>query len=190
MSAVLKLVPSEKVCTKCKSVKLLGDFYQLKTGNYRSACKECWSDDCKQRAEKQKIENPTARTFKDRLKRRDIYANPELHRKVLERKSAWNRSDKYFDNYYKKRFGISFAEVKSMVAVQNGMCANVGCGCEIAIHPKDEQKKACVDHCHATGRVRAMLCVKCNTLLGHVENTKSLVFGLLDYLNKHNKVGE
>lgn len=190
MSAVLKLVPNEKTCTKCQSVKLLNDFYVLRSGKHRSICKDCWATDCRVRAAKQRMENPNARTLKEREKRRAIYADPEKHRKVLERKDKWNRSDKYYDSYYKKRFGISFLEVNSMLAIQNSRCANIGCGCDIAIHPKNEQKKACVDHCHKTGRVRAMLCVKCNTLLGHVENTQSVIFGLLDYLNKYNKLGE
>lgn len=191
MNAVLKLVPNEKTCTKCGAVKSLGDFYRMnKTGNYRSACKECWGADCRARAAKQKIENPNKDALRSRMRRRKIYEDPELHRKELERKAAWNKSDKYYDGYYKKRFGISFAEVNSMIAIQGGRCANLGCSCEIAIHPSESQKKAAVDHCHETGRVRSMLCIRCNTTLGHVENTQTVVLGLFDYLNKHNSKGK
>lgn len=191
MSALLKLVSNEKTCTKCQVVKPLTDFYQRKKdGYFTSSCKVCWKTSCKSWREKDKIKNPDRPKQKYKNYRSKINFSPEKYREHLDKKNKWNHSDKYYDMYYKKRFGISFSEVKSMLAIQNGCCANIGCGCEIAIHPKDEQKKACVDHCHTTGKVRAMLCVKCNTLLGHVENTKTVVFGLLDYLNKHNKVGE
>ena len=160
-----------------------------RTGNYRSSCKACWAADCKERAAKQEKLKPGHKTLQERKYRESVRNDPERHRIRLAAKDKWNRSDKYYDGYYKKRFGISFAEVNSMLAIQNGRCANLGCSCEIAIHPNGEQKKAIVDHCHATGRVRSMMCQRCNTTLGHVENTQTVVLGLFDYLNKHSTKG-
>ena len=189
MNAVLKLVPNEKVCTKCNAVKPIGEFYRTQKGKVRSACKDCWQKDCRERSEKQKKLNPNPDSVRQREYLKKIRQNPETHRKLLERKDAWNRSDKYFDSYFKKKFGTSLAEVNSMLSIQGGRCANIGCGCEIVILPNEGQKKAVVDHCHATGRVRSMMCVRCNSLLGHVENSKTVVFGLFDYLNKYTVKG-
>lgn len=184
---VIALPVESKACTKCGTVKPLTDFYRVKTtGYYNSECKECHKADCRERNAAWSRNNPEKRRLHQQKQRMLIKADPERHEKYKAMKNKWNRSDKYYDMYYKKRFGITFAEVNSMLAIQNGRCSNIACGCEIAIHPKDNQKKAVVDHCHATGRVRSMMCVKCNTLLGHVENTQSVIFGLLDYLNKYN----
>lgn len=117
--------------------------------------------------------------------RQKVMADPVRRAKLREKKNRWNRSERYYDSYYKKRFGISLAEVTSMLARQNGLCANLGCGVEIAIGKSGNAKKACVDHSHSTGKVRAMLCTRCNTTLGHIENNQTLVPGLMDYLSKH-----
>lgn len=187
MSALLKLVPNEKACTKCDVVKPLTEFYRVKTtGYYNSECKECHKADCRERNAEWSKKNPEKRRLHAKKQRAIIKGDPERHRKYRDMKNKWNRSDKYYDMYYKKRFGITFAEVNSMLAIQNGRCANIGCSCEISIHPNGEQKKAIVDHCHKTGRVRSMMCQRCNTTLGHVENTQAVVLGLFDYLNKHN----
>ena len=42
-----------------------------------------------------------------------------------------------------------------------------------------------VDHCHKTGKVRSLLCVKCNALLGMADDNLEILQKAIDYLNLH-----
>lgn len=61
------------------------------------------------------------------------------------------------------QYGITLEQERLLLASQRGACAICGKA------PKPDQRLA-VDHCHVTGRVRAMLCLGCNTQLGAYEN--------------------
>jgi len=41
-----------------------------------------------------------------------------------------------------------------------------------------------IDHCHTTGKVRGLLCKKCNTAIGLLEDSPSLLREALKYLEK------
>lgn len=59
------------------------------------------------------------------------------------------------------KYGITVEQYDLMLAAQQGRCA---------ICDKPPTKRAlAVDHCHATGVVRALLCSPCNTSLGGYE---------------------
>ena len=51
-------------------------------------------------------------------------------------------------------------------------CANSGCN-----NPAED-----IDHCHSSGKVRGMLCHKCNTALGFLGDNPDKIAGLLEYL--------
>lgn len=191
MTAELKVVPSGRNCTKCKVYKSFSEFYKHNSpdaNGHTSRCKECIKEDNKSRRGKHNL-NPEL--VKERRKRwmEGVKKDPEKLAKYRAMKNKWNRSDKYYDNYYKKRFGISLAEVQAMLSRQNGLCSNIGCSVPISIMGKDETKsQGVVDHSHKTGKVRALLCVRCNAMLGHIENNSQLIPGFMDYLNKHNEL--
>ena len=41
-----------------------------------------------------------------------------------------------------------------------------------------------IDHCHATGMVRGVLCFNCNAALGHVRDSQERLQKLIFYLDK------
>ena len=65
----------------------------------------------------------------------------------------------------KSRYGLSEDDYQKMLVNQDNRCACCG-GVFI--------KTPHIDHCHTTGRVRGLLCAKCNTGLGVYEKNKEL----------------
>ena len=57
-------------------------------------------------------------------------------------------------------------------AIQNGCCRICGAFCEVL----------CCDHCHKTGRARALLCNRCNLTLGQVQDNPWLLREMANYL--------
>lgn len=61
------------------------------------------------------------------------------------------------------KYGIKPEEYLAMHDAQKGCCAICG------IHESKLAKRLHTDHCHMTGKVRGLLCAKCNTSLGQFE---------------------
>jgi hypothetical protein len=73
----------------------------------------------------------------------------------------------------KRLYGISPADYDALLAKQDGACATCG---------KPSKETLCVDHCHATGTIRGLLCRKCNTGLGCYEDDPATMITSLAYL--------
>jgi len=73
-----------------------------------------------------------------------------------------------------RRYGISVEEADDMFATQGGLCAI--CRAAPAKH---------VDHDHATGKVRALLCFNCNGGLGQFKDDPDLLREAADYVRFH-----
>lgn len=79
------------------------------------------------------------------------------------------------ESHFIRKFGITTVERDQMLADQGGVCAI----CNI-----DEAtgKGWCVDHCHKTGKIRAILCSHCNTMLGHAKDNPETLRAAAVYL--------
>ncbi len=82
----------------------------------------------------------------------------------------------HYNSYYKKTFGITLAQYDEMMLAQGGGCA--------ICHEQPTKKRLAVDHDHATGEVRGLLCFSCNIAIGHFRESKDLLEATLSYLNK------
>lgn len=97
--------------------------------------------------------NPAAARERDR---RYAQRHPEKLRAKLRRRVL-------------RRYGLTPGDFALLVEKQRGCCAI----CEAALPTRTSHQH--VDHCHATGRVRGVLCNHCNLMIGHAkENLRTL----------------
>lgn len=75
--------------------------------------------------------------------------------------------------HMRRRYGIDLPEYEALLAAQGGVCAI--CGAESPNH---------IDHDHATGKVRGILCFNCNGGLGQFHDDKSLLLSAVLYLDR------
>jgi hypothetical protein len=81
----------------------------------------------------------------------------------------------------KYRYGLSARAYTAMLEAQHGKCAACGDG-ETVRGRGGEMRSLCVDHCHATGGIRGLLCDRCNTILGRAKDSPSVLRRLASYL--------
>lgn len=92
------------------------------------------------------------------------------------------------DRNIKRRFGITREQYDEKLKSQNGGCAICGQK-ETALNGVTGTiKLLAVDHCHTTNKVRALLCGRCNTTLGKVDDNIELLQSMIDYLTKHKEL--
>ena len=79
----------------------------------------------------------------------------------------------------KFHYGIKNKEYWKMFQEQQGQCSICGC---YANSERNFYNELVVDHCHKTGKVRGLLCSKCNTALGFIEDSKTIASNMVLYL--------
>ena len=89
-----------------------------------------------------------------------------------------NREDRraYDKEYHKIRYYGTNG--KDLWEKQKGLCAI--CAVDLNTLPTKQQT---IDHCHATGAVRGLLCQHCNIGLGHFKDSKDLLLKAAEYLD-------
>src|SRR3954466_4285698 len=148
-----------KICLICKVSKPESEFYKngytpFRPGREkktRSECKECGNARHKEYFE---------------AKRDEINA---------KRKAKYHAGDKRqaIASNLKRYYKISLDDYERMFASQDGFCKICG------IHQNEMPRRFDVDHCHVTGKIRGLLCIKCNRGLGlfqdSVKNLESAI---------------
>lgn len=81
----------------------------------------------------------------------------------------------------KHAYGLTSEEFSRLLLQQNNRCA-------VCREPLDENKARAilVDHCHFDGQVRGLLCVRCNSGLGHFRDDPDIMKAAIEYLYEGN----
>lgn len=86
--------------------------------------------------------------------------------------------------YLRETYGIKLSDYDAMLESQGHKCAICG---------QDEtrfKKKLVIDHDHATGEVRQLLCNMCNHGIGNFKDDIDLMANAIKYILKHSKKGK
>lgn len=151
--------------------------------------------------EKQRIRNKANyQANKDRYRaksKRWKETNPERFKELQQASQERNREainarsrDWYLANKVRaqvqtrarkiKGYGLTPEEYLAMLEAQDWKCAI--CGTD---KPSSREGDSFhIDHCHSTGKVRGLLCMKCNTGLGMFSDNTDMLRAAMDYLTR------
>lgn len=95
----------------------------------------------------------------------------------LTRQARWRKANPGKTRIYvrKYKYGITLEQFNEMLLAQNHACA-ICRGTNVDWH---------VDHDHATGKVRALLCQSCNFAIGFLKDSARIALSAAEYLTKH-----
>lgn len=111
---------------------------------------------------------------KERARQREYYAKRKLSPNYTEIK------ERQRDFKLRRDFGIPLGEYREMLVTQKECCAICG------EHQDKKGKLLAVDHCHSTGKVRGLLCLNCNIVLGHVKEDITILEKMVLYIRSNN----
>lgn len=101
---------------------------------------------------------------------RELRTRPDVKKKTVGR-------------YRMVHYGVSEEAYEAMVVVQGNRCAAC-CEPETATR-RGSVRSLSVDHDHETRKVRALLCSRCNTALGLLDEDPEKIQALRDYILAH-----
>jgi hypothetical protein len=146
--------------------------------------------------ERSKIWNAThkeeARKYKQAQRERDRERHQALYRTWYhelggkELVAAYQRENydprKAHSRNLKRKYKMTLEQYDAMIETQGGACKI----CGVKPMPNKYGKPVlCVDHDHATGKVRGLLCHHCNCTIGYARDSISTLRAAIAYLEEH-----
>ena len=161
-------IMENKICSRCRESKPASEYYQRSPGGHtlHSACKQC--------------ERKMAREWYARNKEAAKYKYREWREKNADRILEYRIRNKARDyrRACARKYGVPVSWVDEQMERQHGCCAI----CSLRFGWNSKQTTPHVDHDHATGCVRALLCNRCNSVLGLVADSVETLYAMGRYL--------
>ncbi len=99
----------------------------------------------------------------------------------------WNKSEKGIDykrdHYLKKTYKISLIDYNCMLEEQSKVCAICNNKETTLSSSHSRVRPLAVDHDHRTGKIRGLLCTKCNAILGYCDDDIYILKNAVNYLD-------
>lgn len=106
------------------------------------------------------------------------YQNNKESRQKTNKIWRDNNKQKIHAIFLKARYGLQIGEFNNMLEKQNYRCA-------ICNEENYSKKNFHIDHDHKTGKIRGLLCYKCNSSMGLLNDDISILEKAIKYLQKH-----
>jgi hypothetical protein len=126
----------------------------------------------------QTLEDNYGYRYRRRKKKKKPKEKKKYKPKPLTQEQKKRRKDYTRKKRLEKEYGITPEEFNNMLLQQRGKCAICG------ILQSATGKFLHVDHCHKTGKIRGLLCHKCNYALGFLRDSIEIAEAAIEYL-KH-----
>jgi len=110
----------------------------------------------------------------------ELRANRKAHREAHPEMYAKRLADyvKYRENRLFRTYRLTTHDVDALIEKQGGTCAI----CQTGVWPG---KGPAIDHDHASGKIRGILCSHCNSALGLIKDDPKIAQAMIDYLRRH-----
>lgn len=192
-----------KTCSKCRILSPNSDFSKKSKSNdgLLNYCKSCESTRLKKYYLKntEKIKNKVEAYVKNnktklkeyRIKNKDVIkkkredyrkSNQELIR--LQRKLNYNISQR-IDSRLRSNFGITLEQYNVISGKQDHKCANCRRPESSVDFRSGRVRRLAIDHDHSTGKIRELLCQRCNNMLGLAKEDPIILRNAANYIEKH-----
>jgi hypothetical protein len=171
-----------KKCPKCQKTKGREEFWShsRNSDGLASRCIACekeWRSENKEVVKELRAKHYRNNREKIAERHREYHAkNSDAIRERKRGYSALNPEVVRRHNL-KKKFGLTLSQYDEMLSTQCGVCAICGGACATG-------RRLSVDHCHSTGKVRGLLCVRCNLTLGKMDDNPSILRAAADYVER------
>jgi hypothetical protein len=162
-----------KRCTDCKEVKPLEDFLLL---DRRTLAKRPANS-------KQLGRRPECKACKAR-RSKEYWEKTGRHKRNPNRKKHITDPQVARRGKYRRNYGITIEEYEALFEQQNGLCASCHNPETATMKRTGKLKQLSIDHCHVTGKVRALLCSSCNQAFGCLKEDPARIRALLAYAEK------
>lgn len=118
----------------------------------------------------------------DHLRAYEKKRHKTTKRKLRVKLYYYNNRDVVISRIRLRKYGISLEDYNSLFTKQHGVCAICLCP-ETRVDIRTGRIMALsVDHCHTTGKVRGLLCFKCNGILGWAKDNPVILNRAAAYL--------
>lgn len=99
-----------------------------------------------------------------------------VQKRIAYRKSALGKASRKREIV--KRYNLTLEQYDKMFEIQNGVCF-------VCNEANPSGNRLHVDHNHKTGKIRKLLCTRCNLLAGRLEKDNKIVEKIRKYLKAH-----
>ncbi|MFB7440255.1 endonuclease VII domain-containing protein [Streptomyces mirabilis] len=209
------MVPESRRCTKCRVDKPLPEFSKAPRGKFgrKASCKACDAgraqanfksramppEEVKRRLDERRGDaKKCTKCGVDKPRTEFHKSHDGKHGPVLKslckachaaqvREWYSRNTERAITNkrrlQIKQAYGLTPEQYDAMVEAQSGLCAI--CGRPERAKRDGKVMRMPVDHCHKTGRVRALLCHACNRAIGLLGEDIDLMRNAIEYLLSH-----